>query len=192
MGIQIFRYSRVLTVLWLLSGITSCSKPPVPKPKAFLYLEYHQPGYKRVVSDCPYSMAVSEFARWRYTRGCDAVVTYPAMRAQIFITYRRVKDNLKLILSEADKLTSAHTVKADAIIPHPYENPGKRVYGLLSEVEGNAASNIQFYATDSTHHVITAALYFKVEPNYDSLYPAVQYLKEDMIKMMETLEFKSR
>lgn len=182
----------LLLVAALLLFLGSCSKESIPKPKAFLYLEYIKPEYHRFVTDCPYSFAIPVTSKLHFSRGCDATIDYPRLKAQVFVTYRRVHNNLKLILSEADKLTSAHTVKADAIKPHPFENKEKHIYGLLSEVEGNAASNIQFYATDSLNHVITAALYFKVEPNYDSLYPAVQFIKEDMMRMMETLEFKDK
>jgi gliding motility-associated lipoprotein GldD len=185
-----YRYLIIAVIVFSGFWLQACQQEVIPKPKAYLYLEYPIAEYHRFISDCPFSFAVSKKAHLHFKRGCDAVIDYPGMKAQIFITYRKVKNNLKLILSEADKLTSAHTVKADAIIPHPFENPEKKVFGLLSEVQGNAASNIQFYATDSARYVITAALYFKVEPNYDSLYPAVQYLKEDMMKMMETLEFK--
>jgi len=33
-------------------------------------------------------------------------------------------------------------------------------------------------------------LYFDVKPNFDSIYPAVVYLREDIMHLMETLEWK--
>jgi len=97
---------------------------------------------------------------------------------------------LQEILSDSDKLTSKHTVRADAIVPYPFEKKETRIFGMMNEVQGESASNVQFYVTDSTNHVVTAALYFKVKPHYDSLYPAVDYIKNDMMNMMETMEWK--
>ena len=65
------------------------------------------------------------------------------------------------------------------------------MYGALSEVTGNAASPLQFHLTDSTNHFITGALYFKVQPNYDSILPAVKYVEKDIKHLMETLEWKN-
>jgi gliding motility-associated lipoprotein GldD len=80
---------------------------------------------------------------------------------------------------------------ADAITEQPYFNPDKRAYGMLYQVEGNAASNVQFYVTDSTRNFLTASIYFNREPYYDSILPAVEYIKQDMIKMMESLQWKN-
>lgn len=170
--------------------LSSCKDEGFPKPKSFLYLEYTEAEYQRFINNCPYSFAISKESQITFKDNCDAFVIYPKLKASVHITYRGVNNNLQLILSEADKLTSKHTLKADAIIPHPFANPEKRVYGLLNEVQGEGASNVQFYVTDSIRHVLTAALYFEVAPNYDSLFPAIDYIKNDMMKMMETMEWK--
>ena len=60
----------------------------------------------------------------------------------------------------------------------------------MYEITGNAASNLQFHATDSTHHFIKGALYFYAKPNYDSILPAVEYIKKDILRLIESLEWK--
>ena len=62
-------------------------------------------------------------------------------------------------------------------------------YGMLYEVEGNAASQAQFYLTDSTDHFITGSVYFNSLPNYDSIVPAANYLKQDIKHLMESLQW---
>jgi gliding motility-associated lipoprotein GldD len=62
----------------------------------------------------------------------------------------------------------------------------------LYEITGNAASHLQFHITDSTHHFIKGSLYFYVKPNYDSILPAVNYIKEDIFRLIETLEWKNK
>ena len=53
-----------------------------------------------------------------------------------------------------------------------------------------AASHAQFYLTDSTRHFLTGALYFNTKPNFDSLYPAIHYVRKDIRRIMETLRWQ--
>lgn len=179
-----------LFVLVFSLFFNSCQDDVFPKPKSYLHLSYPIADYHRFSNDCPFSFAISKESTIEFETGCSAKVKYPKNNATVHITYRRVQDNLKQILKEANQLTTKHTIKADAILPHTFENKEKGVYGVLFDVQGQSASNVQFYATDSSKHVLTAALYFKVKPSYDSLFPAVAYIKNDMMKMMETLEWK--
>lgn len=81
-------------------------------------------------------------------------------------------------------------IKADDIQAIPYENSEADVFGKLFEVYGNAATQLQFYATDSVSNFMTGALYFYAKPNYDSIMPAVNHLKKDVVRVMETLEWR--
>jgi gliding motility-associated lipoprotein GldD len=182
---------KLIFIFLFATLFLGCEKEYFPKPKAYLYHEYPLADYHRFINGCPYSFAVSKQSEISFEPKCDAEITYPTLKAKVHITYRPVQDNLTLILQEADKLTSKHTVRADAIIPHAFQKPEHRVYGMLNEVKGESASNVQFYVTDSVHHVLTAALYFETKPNYDSLYPAVDYIKNDMMQMMETIRWKN-
>jgi gliding motility-associated lipoprotein GldD len=184
-----FVFKTIFFIISLLI-LNSCTDDIQPKPKAYLYLEYTQPEYQRFINGCPFSFAISQESNIAFKDDCSATIFYPKLKAQIHLTYKTVNNNLSEILTDADKLTSKHTVKADAILPFPFENKTNKVFGILNEVQGESASNIQFHITDSIHHVITAALYFKVKPNYDSLYPAIDYIKNDMMNMMETVEWK--
>ena len=81
-------------------------------------------------------------------------------------------------------------IKADEIKYEEYENPEQRVYGMFYKVAGNAASQSQFYITDSIHHFITGSIYFRAKPNYDSILPGAHYLRNDMQHLMETVRWK--
>ena len=122
---------------------------------------------------------------------CWINIQYPSLKASLNLTYRPVENNLKELLLESEKLTYKHSVKADGISAQPYLNADKKVFGSLLEVTGNAASPLQFHLTDSTRHFITGALYFEVQPNYDSILPAIKYLEKDVKHLMETFEWKN-
>ncbi len=187
---QFFVSIFTISFLLLSSVLFSCKDEVLPKPKSYLNLEYPLAEYHRFQNDCPFSFAISKQSDITFQNGCSALISYPNLNANVHLTYRRVQNNLKQILQEADRLTTKHTIKADAIVPYPFENEEKKVYGILFDVQGESASNVQFHLTDSSRHVLTAALYFKVQPNYDSIYPAVSYIKNDMMNMMETFEWK--
>lgn len=170
---------------------TSCKKEVLPKPKAYLSLQYPQQEYNPLNLDNPYSFDISNQAIVKSLPNNWLKIEYPKLKATIDITYRPVENNINEILIEAEKLVFKHTVKADEIITKDYVNTNKKVFGSFYELTGNAASNLQFHATDSTHHFIKASLYFYSKPNYDSVFPAVEYIKKDMLLLLETLEWKN-
>ena len=49
---------------------------------------------------------------------------------------------------------------------------------------------MQFFLTDSTDHFLVGSLYFYTRPNYDSLMPAAQYVENDLMRLMESFEWK--
>jgi len=69
-------------------------------------------------------------------------------------------------------------------------NPARNVYGVLYDIKGDAASNIQFIATDSTNHYLRGALYFRAAPNEDSLAPLVKFARKDIEHLIETLRWE--
>ncbi len=180
-----------ITLAGLLVFITAgCFKEDVlPKPKAQLRLEYPAPVYEMIRSDCPYAFEKSSTTEVKLNSKCWVNIDYPKLKASINMTYRPVENNLKELLLEAEKLTFNHTIKADGISSAPYINEQKKVFGSIFEVTGNAASPIQFHVTDSSHHFITGAVYFNVQPNYDSIKPAINYLQQDIVRMIESLEW---
>lgn len=182
---------RVFIVLFGLLLLSSCGEDTVVKPRALLALEYPNGEYKKLETDCPYTFLKNTRAQIKKQNGCGFTIYYPKMKASVFITYQEVRDsNLTGLLYDAQKLAYGHIGKANSIPEQPFVNPDKNSYGMLYMINGNAASQSQFYITDSIKHFVTGALYFEAKPNFDSIYPAVMYLRNDMRTMMETIEWK--
>lgn len=112
------------------------------------------------------------------------------MKATVYLTYKPVNNNIEKLLRDAQKLTYEHVIKADDILEQPFINSESNVYGMFYEVGGNAATNIQFYVTDSTKNFVTGSLYFYAKPNFDSILPAADYIKADVRKIIETMKWK--
>ncbi|MCZ8230104.1 gliding motility lipoprotein GldD [Flavobacterium sp.] len=174
----------------VLLAITGCKDDVLPKPSGYLRLDYPEAQYIDFKNACPFTFESNDAAIIEGKSDCSYTITYPKMKATIYLTYKPVSNNIKQLLRDAQKLTFEHVIKADDIIEQPYLNPDKKVYGMFYQVDGNAATNSQFYATDSTRHFITGSVYFYAKPNFDSIMPAASYIKNDMQHLMETLKWK--
>lgn len=112
------------------------------------------------------------------------------MKATLYLTYLPVKNNLKSLLKDAEKLLDEHMIKASAAHDYTYENPHENIYGIITRLEGKTASNVQFHFTDSLHYFLQGALYFHSVPKPDSLRPAVDYIEKDIKHLAETLRWR--
>lgn len=182
-----------MVLLFTLISLASCSDSTQPKPSGFLALNYEEPSYSKINLDCPFTFEKSDASTIETdnpNRPCWINLDYPRMKAKIYLTYSPVEDNLKALLIDAQKLPEKHTIKADMIEASVYENKNNQTFGNFYEVEGDAASQAQFYMTDSTSHFLTGSIYFEIKPNYDSILPAANYIKKDMRHLVETLEWR--
>lgn len=168
----------------------SCKDNVLPKPSSYLRLDYPEAAYANFESNCPFKFEMNEDAVIKADKSCGFSITYPKMKATIYLTYKPVAGNINNLLRDAQKLTYEHVIKADDILEQPYLNPNKKVYGMFYQVNGNAATNSQFYVTDSLKHFVTGSVYFYAKPNFDSIMPAASYIENDMRRLMETLKWK--
>ena len=182
---QITKYFSLILVF----GFFSCGDESVPKPKGHLSLEYPEASYEIVKANCAYQFEVNKLVQIK-DKNCSFEINYPKMKATIYLTHKSVNNDINNLLRDAQKLTYEHVIKADDILEQPFINKEKKVYGMFYQVGGNAATNAQFYLTDSTKNFVTGSVYFYAKPNYDSILPAAKYLQNDMRRIIETLEWK--
>jgi len=184
------RFTAVIALVLTTMLIASCGGDTLPKPKGQLSLSYPRPSYTFTTSDCNYNFDLNSQGNLRYKDNCAAVIDYPALNGTIFLTYRTVNNNINSLLNDAQKLTYEHVRKADGIIEEKYINEQQGAYGMFYDIKGDAASQSQFYITDSTTHFLTGSIYFNTKPNYDSIYPAAVYLKNDIRHLMESIKWR--
>ncbi len=182
---------RFLLALLIFIGLVSCNNDVVIKPKAQLRLDYTRANYEDAGIQFPYTFQKNKIAILQEKRNFNLNLHYPKMKATLYVTYQNVSDNnLDSLLRDAQKLAYDHAIKAESIPEQPFFNPEENVYGMFYMINGNAATQAEFYVTDSIHHFVTGALYFEAKPNFDSIYPAVVYLRKDIRRIMETLEWE--
>ncbi len=187
-----------IIVLSALVLTTSCnSKRTAPKPRGYYRIELPQDRkYARTaLKGYPYSFEVSQYTKVAPTTDEHSEpywvnIDYPGLNAKIHVSYKRVNSNLDKYIEDTHFLVYKHTVKSDGIIWERFENNELHTFGYIYEIGGNAASNVQFYLTDSSRHFLRGSLYFNTHPNRDSLQPVIQYITEDIWRLMESTEWK--
>ncbi len=192
-------FSLLINVL-ALGIFQSCSCPnqpdATPKPNAYHRIDLpanHQ--YNRYQDpNCPFAFEVERSATVQNVpnSNCWKNIVYPKLQATLYLSYKKINTPNDLIEYTEDsyKLTFKHSIKANAIGEQRIGKPNQNVYGLLYTIEGNAATPVQFYLTDSTQHFLRAALYFNASPNADSIAPVLQFIKKDLDRLIQTFEWQ--
>lgn len=184
---------KYIIIALLSVSLISCKEDYNIKPIGEVRLEYPQAVYKKFDSDCPYTFEYSKFSKeLKKDKECWYVLNYPKMKANIYLTYFPIngKEDLATKIKDSEKFVHEQTVKANYISPREFTFKDKKVYGTLFELGGDTAINLQFHATDSTKNLISGSVYFSTPPKFDSLQPAINYLKKDVMHLIETLEWK--
>jgi gliding motility-associated lipoprotein GldD len=189
---------KILPILLLTILFVSCQSNTVPKPRGYLRIDVPEKKYQQLQGDFPFKFEYPVYAEISKYQGKASDesntgnwinVDFPDYNAHIYLTYKPVNGNLGRLIEDAHEFVYKHVSKADAITQTEYLNPEKNVYGLLFDIQGNTASSVQFYVTDSTSNFLRGALYFNTEPNVDSLAPLISFFRKDVEYLMETLEW---
>ena len=193
------KINRLVFVLLTILSLTACTSDEdemKSRPRGYLRIDLPKKDYKTYSADCPFSFESPVYAVVHpdedpHAEPCWLNVDFPKFKGRIHLTYKKVdKNNLHQFLEDAYKLASKHQIKASAIGEMRIVRDSAKVYGLMYDIEGNAASSLQFYLTDSVHNYVRGALYFIAPPNSDSLAPVSDFIRADGYKMVNTFKWK--
>lgn len=195
--------SKLLLIIISLITIYSCREISVPKPKGHFRIDLPAKNYLlfegRSVknNNTPFSFEYPSYGKLSFqTENIDEAgwfdIDFPIYRAKIYLTYKDVKNDFAGLMEQTYKMNvKNHIAKADAINELPFNIPEKRVFGILYDLKGNTASAVQFYVTDSVSHYLRGSLYFSAEPDADSLAPVIEFFREDIIHIIETMKWNN-
>jgi gliding motility-associated lipoprotein GldD len=184
--------SLFLLISILALSLNSCEDGFSPKPKGYYRIATPPAEYQEALIPCSYSFEFNKQAKIIEKENCWYDIKYPQLRATMQLTYKKVSEtNLDTLLAEGHHLAYKHTVKADGIEEKLYLNSEQKVYGILYQLKGNAASSLQFFVTDSTDHFLRGVLYYYASPNADSLAPVNEFMFGEMQHLMETLKWQN-
>lgn len=191
----------LLTIFSLTIAFNSCINDEDefynPKPRGYFRIDLPKHEYQKFDSVYPYSFQYSKHAILMPDNSPEAEpywinILYPDYNATIYISHKIVKNNLSKYTEDARTFANKHIPKADDLIELEIYDPKSKVYGKIYHIEGSGvASTCQFWVTDSIKHFVRGSLYFNQSPNNDSLAPVIKYLRDDVLKMMNTFEWKN-
>ncbi|MCK9206373.1 MAG: gliding motility lipoprotein GldD [Salinivirgaceae bacterium] len=174
---------------------SACQREYTPKPRGYFRIDLPEKQYHKTPSKLPYSFDYPTYCYLLNNRKAEQElywidVVYPKFKATVFLSYKIIDKNSEEYFEDTYQFVYKHTIKADAIDETPVYHPEKKVYGVIYDIKGDAASNVQFYLTDSTKNFLRGALYFDVAPNKDSLAPVLKFIRADIDRLTETFEWK--
>jgi gliding motility-associated lipoprotein GldD len=188
----------IILIAFLAIIAQACGGGSTPKPRGYFRIDFPEKEYQLLDSaHYPYRFYYPTYGKLVEDNSSISEdywvnVDFPDYKARIHISYKDAQNRLDSLTEDSRTLAYKHSLKAEAISEKFFANPEKRVYGMLYNMKGNTASSWQFYATDSVNHFLRGALYFSVNPNKDSLLPAIDFLGKDMVHIMETLEWNQQ
>lgn len=169
----------------------------IPKPRGYFRIVLPEKSYTTFESACPVSLEVPSYSKVEIVRNqgsndsCWFNIFYPRFNARIHCTYLPVGNNLEGMIREAYGFAASHEMKASGMRRTLLSDEERKVYGLLYDIEGDAASQVQFFMTDSTSHFFRGSLYFFNPPNPDSIAPVLSFIREDIVHIGETIRWRN-
>lgn len=186
-----------ITALSVLT-LVSCEDEDIvysPKPKGYCRIDFPEKKYVRFDSTCNYTFEVPAYSRIVKDAGpgtepCWYNLEFPQFKATLYMSYKPVQNNIAKYLDDSHNFANRHQIKATGLEQVAILRDSAKVYGLMFDISGNTASSLQFYLTDSTKHFLRGSLYFNSVPNIDSLQIVVDFLKKDVLHLINTTEWK--
>jgi gliding motility-associated lipoprotein GldD len=189
---------KIFVILSVIIFFAGCKEKYTPKPREYFRIDFPEKNYYFINNALPYNFEIPDYAHIEQDADNPENpfwinIEIPSNKAEVHLSYyalpeKKPDNRLKLneFMEESRKLAYKHSIKADAITEQVFMNPDKQVFGLIYRIEGNAASPLQFFLTDSTRHFLRGALYIRDVPNIDSLQPVIDFLEPDVIRLIES------
>ena len=180
-----------------------CNSPYTLKKKGYFkidfpkkeYKQFDQPGYPfsfeypvyaNITKDSTFFGEATENPWW-------INIEVPQLNATLYMSYKEIgtRNKFDSLLNDGFKMTylqhsNVATGRNDSLM----RTPNNEADGYFFELSGNTATAYQFFLTDSTKHFLRGALYYEATPNEDSLKVVNDFLKPDLLHLINTLKWK--
>lgn len=187
---------KILFIAFMLLGLFSCDQAYTPKPRGYFRIDFPEKEFVSFDTAFPYSFEYPVYSTITSDPHSPNEqywinLNFPDYKATVHISYKAVHGNLVTYLEDAHTLVTKHIEKADAISDSLIIDRERNLFGLAYTLEGSgAASPYQFFLTDSSTNFVRGALYFNTVPNNDSLEPVIDFIKEDLLHLFATFQWK--
>ena len=188
---------KIVFLFLLLFIFVSCggNEINIPKPPTYLRMNLPSHKYKLYSNSCPYTFQVSDIFQVddvtdETGETCHKEIKLGPLNGVINFSYIDMVEPLSRYVNYSNDKVDEHKIKANSIEDMKIIRSKDRVFGTFFELKGDVATPFQFYLTDSTKRFVSGVVYFNSVPNYDSLKPSLDYLKLDLMKIVNTFKWK--
>lgn len=186
---------KILFPFGLFLFIFSCNESNyLPREKGFLRLEFEKPTYDTFSNE-------SSGLNFIYN---DAYSTFEIVSDEkIVLGYKDIKISIVLSDVELENLSSfeeslqnfymflePHRKKSNQISIKEFTSADNNRFAKVFEMRGPVASPLQFYVTDSTNHFLFGSMNIMEKSDYDSIYPSIMYVKNDIFSIIESVNWE--
>ena len=202
-GKQFMRLAPVVLIAILFFAGCGGDHDYSPKPRGYFRIEFPKKEYKQYDSSYPFTFDYPTYAtieKDTQTRVSSKLINmnhllnmqFKQFNATLHLSYETItsKKVFNELTEDARKFAFKNTVKSTGIDQGFISVPEHKVYGIYYTIDGNAASSVQFFLTDSVKNYMRGALYFNNEPRLDSIQPVLNFVKLDVSRMIKTFKWK--
>lgn len=192
-----FKWFAILSVCFV---IFSCDDTVFsPKPHAYPRLYLPQKQYLTFDTTAPFSFVYPSYAQIVPYEKTETDwhphwynIHYLPFNATLHLSYLKFnnRDEFNNLYDDTRKLVYKHDIRAEEIEETELFKPQSNISGVIYELKGNTATNLNFYISDGKQHFLRGALYFNTKTEIDSIAPVVDFLKQDIVKMIESAKWK--
>jgi gliding motility-associated lipoprotein GldD len=119
-------------------------------------------------------------------------IDFPRFNGKLHVSYKPIynRSNFDSLVTDAFKMAHKQHDGVSTGTEESLIHTQEGTEGIYFSLGGNTATANQFFLTDSTRHFLRGALYFNVTPNADSLGIVNDFLKQDILHLINTLKWQ--
>ena len=158
------------------------------------YQSFDQPGYPYTFEYPVYAIVSKDSTFFNDKAGDWWVnIDLPQFAGRIYISYKTIGggNSFDSLIRDGFKMAHKQHEEVSTGIDDSLINTPNGVEGIYFSLAGNTATANQFFLTDTTRHFLRGALYFNAIPNSDSLSIVNNFLKQDLLHLINTLKWKT-
>ena len=196
---------KIFGLIAIIAVLTSCggNSDYTPKPRGYFRIYYPKKEYRTFDTIYPFTFVYPKHAyveKDLHPQASEKILNmkyllnmqFPQFNGTLHLSYETItsKKVFNELTEDARTFAFKHTVKATSIDQGVIRNPTRKIYGIYYTIEGNAASSLQFYITDSTKNYLRGALYFNTVPRLDSIQPVLNFVRKDVDTLIKSFKWK--
>ena len=186
------RYFIIFISLILFTASCDRNKKFIPKPPTYLKISFPERNTLSFTDvDCGFRFDKPAYFNVKKVdkNSCNRDIEFETLNGTLHLSYIKMDTTLEAYINYANDKVDEHKVKAQKIVDTNFLMSENNAFGTFFELHGNVATPFQFYLTDSVNYFSSGVVYFNARPNYDSIKPVLNFVKQDLHTLIKTFQW---